>query len=91
MTGGVPYGFNVGIKPGDPGGPILAAFNEGIKGMAVGTVRTMIGKFKSGIKITTIMIIMINDNNNDTNNYNYNSNNKKKNNNTNNNIIIILV
>mmetsp|Transcript_13166 Transcript_13166/g.22282 ORF Transcript_13166/g.22282 Transcript_13166/m.22282 type:complete len:229 (-) Transcript_13166:455-1141(-) len=42
VTGGVPYGFNVGIKPGDPGGPILAAFNEGIKGMAVGTVRTMI-------------------------------------------------
>mmetsp|Transcript_27828 Transcript_27828/g.38462 ORF Transcript_27828/g.38462 Transcript_27828/m.38462 type:complete len:221 (+) Transcript_27828:149-811(+) len=42
VTGGVPYGFEVGIDPGNPGGPFIKAFNEGVAGMQVGTVRTMI-------------------------------------------------
>jgi hypothetical protein len=42
VTGGTPIGFNVGAKSGTPGGPFIPAFNEGIKGMGVGTVRRMI-------------------------------------------------
>lgn len=42
VTGGVPYGYDVGGNPGDPGAPFMKAFNEGIQGMGVGTVRTMI-------------------------------------------------
>jgi len=42
VTGGVPYGYNVGVPAGSPGGPFINAFNEGVRGMGVGTVRTMI-------------------------------------------------
>ncbi|KAK3266607.1 hypothetical protein CYMTET_24781 [Cymbomonas tetramitiformis] len=42
VTGGVPYGYNVGIQPGTPGGPFIEAFNQGIRGMGVGTVRTLL-------------------------------------------------
>jgi hypothetical protein len=45
VTGGVPYGFDVGIKPGNPGGPFIEAMNVGVQGMGVGTVRTMIGEW----------------------------------------------
>jgi hypothetical protein len=41
VTGGQPYGFNVGIRAGKPGGPFINAFNEGIKGMKVGTIRRL--------------------------------------------------
>ena len=42
VTGGTPIGFTVGQPAGEPGGPFIQAFNEGIKGMGVGTVRRMI-------------------------------------------------
>jgi len=42
VTGGTPIGFTVGQPAGKPGGPFIKAFNEGIKGMGVGTVRRMI-------------------------------------------------
>ncbi len=42
VTGGNPIGFTVGQPAGKPGGPFIKAFNEGIKGMGVGTVRRMI-------------------------------------------------
>lgn len=42
VTGGSPIGFQVGAKAGTPGGPFIEAFNVGIRGMGVGTVRRMI-------------------------------------------------
>ena len=42
VTGGTPYGFNVGTPAATPGGPFLPAFNYGIQGMGVGTVRRML-------------------------------------------------
>lgn len=42
VTGGNPIGFTVGQPAGTSGGPFIKAFNEGIKGMGVGTVRRMI-------------------------------------------------
>lgn len=42
VTGGVPYGFQVGAPAGTPGGPFIKAFNEGIKGMGPGQFRRMI-------------------------------------------------
>jgi FKBP-type peptidyl-prolyl cis-trans isomerase len=42
VTGGNPYGFNVGTPAATPGGPFLPAFNYGIQGMGVGTVRRML-------------------------------------------------
>lgn len=42
VTGGTPYGFDVGVKPGQPGGPYVSCFNEGIKGMNVGTQRRLL-------------------------------------------------
>ena len=42
VTRGTPIGFTVGQPAGEPGGPFIQAFNEGIKGMGVGTVRRMI-------------------------------------------------
>jgi hypothetical protein len=52
VTGGTPYGFNVGIKPGSPGGPFIEAMNQGIVGMGVGTVRTMIGAWLTSLTST---------------------------------------
>ena len=42
VTGGVPYGFNVGYPAATPGGPFIPAFNYGIQGMGVGTVRRLL-------------------------------------------------
>ncbi len=42
VTGGNPIGFTVGQPAGQSGGPFIKAFNEGIKGMGVGTLRRMI-------------------------------------------------
>ena len=42
VTGGVPYGFTVGVPAGTPGGPFIKAFNEGIKGMGPGQFRRLI-------------------------------------------------
>ncbi len=42
VTGGDPYGFNVGAPSASPGGPFIPAFNYGIQGMGVGTVRRML-------------------------------------------------
>ena len=42
VTGGNPYGFNGGTPAASPGGPFLPAFNYGIQGMGVGTVRRML-------------------------------------------------
>lgn len=42
MTGGTPIGFTVGAPAGTSGGPFIKAFNEGIKGMGVGTVRRLL-------------------------------------------------
>jgi hypothetical protein len=42
VTGGNPYGFNVGTPAASPGGPFIPAFNYGIQGMGVGTVRRML-------------------------------------------------
>jgi len=42
VTGGIPYGFNVGLPSGSPGGAFLPAFNYGIQGMGIGTVRRML-------------------------------------------------
>ena len=42
VTGGVPYGFQVGTPAGTPGGPFIKAFNEGIKGMGPGQFRRLL-------------------------------------------------
>lgn len=42
VTGGTPYGFDVGTGAGKPGGPFIKAFNIGIRGMRPGTVRRLI-------------------------------------------------
>ncbi|CEG00613.1 Peptidyl-prolyl cis-trans isomerase,FKBP-type,domain [Ostreococcus tauri] len=42
VTGGTPIGFTVGAPAGTSGGPFIKAFNEGIKGMGVGTVRRLL-------------------------------------------------
>lgn len=42
VTGGSPYGFQVGTPAGTPGGPFIKAFNEGIKGMGPGQLRRLI-------------------------------------------------
>jgi FKBP-type peptidyl-prolyl cis-trans isomerase len=42
VTGGNPYGFNVDTPAASPGGPFIPAFNYGIQGMGVGTVRRML-------------------------------------------------
>ena len=42
VTGGNPYGFNIGTPAASPGGPFIPAFNYGIQGMGVGTVRRML-------------------------------------------------
>jgi hypothetical protein len=35
VTGGTPYGFDVGTKAGTPGGPFIEGINQGVVGMAV--------------------------------------------------------
>ena len=41
VTGGVPYGFDVGQGPGNPGGVFLRGIDEGVLGMRVGGVRRL--------------------------------------------------
>eukprot|EP00747_Dinoflagellata_sp_TGD_P166290 gnl/TRDRNA2_/TRDRNA2_188863_c0_seq1.p1 gnl/TRDRNA2_/TRDRNA2_188863_c0~~gnl/TRDRNA2_/TRDRNA2_188863_c0_seq1.p1 ORF type:complete len:327 (+),score=36.93 gnl/TRDRNA2_/TRDRNA2_188863_c0_seq1:56-1036(+) len=41
VTGGTPYGFDVGVPAGQPGGPFIKAFNVGIRGMGVGGIRRL--------------------------------------------------
>ena len=33
VTGGVPYGFDLGTKAGSPGGPFIEGINQGVVGM----------------------------------------------------------
>ena len=33
VTGGVPYGFDLGTKAGTPGGPFIEGINQGVVGM----------------------------------------------------------
>ena len=33
VTGGVPYGFDLGTKAGSPGGPFIEGMNQGVVGM----------------------------------------------------------
>ena len=42
VTGGSPYGFDVGTKAGTPGGPFIEGLNEGIVGMRIGGQRKLI-------------------------------------------------
>ena len=42
VTGGVPYGWDVGTKAGTPGGPFIEGLNEGVIGMRVGGQRKVI-------------------------------------------------
>ena len=42
VTGGTPYGFDVGTKAGSAGGPFIEGLNEGVVGMAVGGQRKII-------------------------------------------------
>lgn len=42
VTGGSPYGFDVGVPAGKPGGPFIKAFNYGVKGMEIGQLRRMV-------------------------------------------------
>jgi len=42
VTGGSPYGFQVGVPAGTAGGPFIKALNEGIKGMSPGQLRRLI-------------------------------------------------
>jgi len=43
VTGGVPYGFDLGTKAGTPGGPFIEGINQGVVGMQVGGQRKIIG------------------------------------------------
>lgn len=42
VTGGNPYGFDVGVKAGTPGGPFIDGLNEGVLGMREGGQRKLI-------------------------------------------------
>ena len=42
VTGGVPYGWDVGVPAGKPGGPFIQGLNEGVVGMRVGGQRKLI-------------------------------------------------
>jgi hypothetical protein len=35
VTGGTPYGWDVGTKAGTPGGPFIEGLNQAVVGMAV--------------------------------------------------------
>jgi len=41
VTGGSPYGFDVGVKAATPGGPFIKAFNPAVVGMEVGGQRRL--------------------------------------------------
>ena len=45
VTGGNPYGFDLGTKAGTPGGPFIEGMNEGVLGMQIGGQRKIIGAF----------------------------------------------
>ena len=49
VTGGNPYGFDLGTKAGTPGGPFIEGMNEGVMGMQIGGQRKIIGAY-SGVR-----------------------------------------